>query len=280
MSTTTKRKLLAELRKLRTDRNLTQERVATDMEWSLSKVIRIENGAVKIAVSDLRSLLAYYGILDPGTVQELLNLARAAKQRMWCDNYRDAVSPQLLTYAGYETEATRIGWWQPILFPGLMQTEQYAHATLAGQGTNPAAVERQVQFRLERQRQLFTRATPAQLLFVLDESVLYRHPGGDDKTLVEQLDYAVEFAQAANIAVHVLPYTAGAHPGWNGEYIVVDYPGGQVLAGESCVATSTLVDDPAEASRFNGYLSDLVARSYDRAGSIELMRAAADEVRG
>src|SRR4030095_3104893 len=92
-----KRRLRAELRQLRLDRGLTQDQVATDMEWSLSKLIRIENGTVAISVSDLRSLLSYYGVHEQHRVDSLLELARAAKRRMWWDEYRNELSNQLLT---------------------------------------------------------------------------------------------------------------------------------------------------------------------------------------
>src|SRR3569833_301709 len=127
-----KRRLRAELRRLRTDRELTQELVATDMEWSLSKLIRIENGTVAISVSDLRSLLAYYAVHEQQRVDALLELARAAKRRMWWDEYRPYLQPSLLTFVGFESDATRIECFHPVLLPGLVQTEAYSRAVQSG----------------------------------------------------------------------------------------------------------------------------------------------------
>ena len=54
-----RRQLLAELRQLRPPHVVTQRQVADALDWSPSKVTRIENGSVSISVTDLRALLGY-----------------------------------------------------------------------------------------------------------------------------------------------------------------------------------------------------------------------------
>jgi hypothetical protein len=51
------------------------------MDWSASKVVRIETGAVGISVTDLRALLTYYEIKDERQTEELVELARAMRIR-------------------------------------------------------------------------------------------------------------------------------------------------------------------------------------------------------
>ena len=51
------------------------------MDWSLSKMLRIETGSVSISVTDLRVLLKYYNLGDKRRIEELIDLARAAKIR-------------------------------------------------------------------------------------------------------------------------------------------------------------------------------------------------------
>ena len=60
---------------------LTQKQVACAMDWSPSKMLRIETGVVSISITDLRALLTYYNIKDKRRTEELINLARAAKTR-------------------------------------------------------------------------------------------------------------------------------------------------------------------------------------------------------
>ena len=58
---------------------MTQEQVASAMDWSLSKVIRIEAGSVGISTNDLKALLRLYKISDDEQATELLALARASR---------------------------------------------------------------------------------------------------------------------------------------------------------------------------------------------------------
>lgn len=73
--------LRSELRNERKLAHLTQKQVARAMDWSLSKILRIETGSIGISVTDLRVLLNYYNLGDKRRVEELINLARAAKIR-------------------------------------------------------------------------------------------------------------------------------------------------------------------------------------------------------
>lgn len=76
-----RQRLLAELRNERKLARLTQRQVARAMDWSPSKMLRIETGVVGISVTDLRALLTYYNIDDKRQIEELVSLARAARTR-------------------------------------------------------------------------------------------------------------------------------------------------------------------------------------------------------
>jgi len=60
----------------RQDKGLTQEQVAAAMEWSLSKMNRIEKAKTGISANDLRVLLPLYGITGEERTEELFTLAR------------------------------------------------------------------------------------------------------------------------------------------------------------------------------------------------------------
>src|SRR6516164_2320550 len=91
-----RRRLRAELKKARQASGLTQDQVASEMDWSLSKIIRIENGANTISTNDLKMLLILYGIHDQGRTDELVEVAKASRQSSWWSKYRDFISPQYL----------------------------------------------------------------------------------------------------------------------------------------------------------------------------------------
>ena len=62
-----RRRLRAELRNARQEAGLTQEQVAEVMEWSPSKIIRIEAGSVGVCTNDMRALLRLYNVTDGQT---------------------------------------------------------------------------------------------------------------------------------------------------------------------------------------------------------------------
>ncbi len=80
--------LTTELKKIRRDLDLNQDEVAAALEWSPSKLLRIEGGGVGITTTDLRALLSYYGLTDPDQVGEFVELARGARRRGWWTSYK------------------------------------------------------------------------------------------------------------------------------------------------------------------------------------------------
>ncbi|MFC8845234.1 MULTISPECIES: helix-turn-helix domain-containing protein [unclassified Micromonospora] len=66
-----------ELARLREEHGLSLEAAAQWMDWSTSKLRRVELGAVGISVSDMRMLTALYQA-DPATAERLAEQARRA----------------------------------------------------------------------------------------------------------------------------------------------------------------------------------------------------------
>jgi transcriptional regulator with XRE-family HTH domain len=272
-----KRRLRAELRRLRRERELTQDLVAAEMEWSLSKLIRIENGTVAISVSDLRSLLAYYRVHDTKMVDDLLELARAAKRRMWWDEYRTSLPPQLLTYVGFEAEAIYIGEFAPVMFPALMQTRRYAVATSAlDDDVESPVVERRVEFRMRRQDELLNREDPPRLLAVLDESVLRRQPIHNDETLlVDQIEHTIEFAQRPYADVRIAPLSTGYHLGWEGEFALLEFG-----ADDGVLYRQQLLwEEPELVTSYREVLRRLADRTLQHDASLDFMRQVAGDLK-
>ena len=74
-----RQKIRTELRNARKRAGLTQKEVAAAMDWSASKMLRIEAGAVGLSTNDLRALLDCYNIDDRGHAEELLSLVRCSR---------------------------------------------------------------------------------------------------------------------------------------------------------------------------------------------------------
>jgi transcriptional regulator with XRE-family HTH domain len=73
------RRLRSELRNAREAMGMTQRDVAKAMDWSRSKLIGMESGAVKTSITDLRALLDHYGV-DSAQIASLVDIARAPRE--------------------------------------------------------------------------------------------------------------------------------------------------------------------------------------------------------
>src|ERR1700761_1645897 len=115
--------LRSTLIRLRKEMRLTQEQVAEDLEWSPSKLIRVEGGRSSITKTDLDALLTLYGIgTDDDEREQLQDLNRAARERAWWDSYKSSdISSAVLNFTGYEAGATFIRQFINNVVPGLLQ---------------------------------------------------------------------------------------------------------------------------------------------------------------
>jgi transcriptional regulator with XRE-family HTH domain len=216
-------RLTRELRRIRKDAGMTQDQVAEAMDWSLSKLIRVEGGGVSISTNDLKSLLRLYKITDEDRVNEFVTLARAAKQRPWFNAFRDVASPQFLTFVGYESAAYIVRQFEPTLIPGLLQTEEYARAVTYEYA--PDRVDKLVEIRMRRQELV---DEPRRLFFfIMDEAAIRRQVGApiNPGVMRRQLRQLVETARQPNVTIEVVPFSVGVHPGMKGPFTVLEFPG-------------------------------------------------------
>jgi transcriptional regulator with XRE-family HTH domain len=230
-----RRRLRVELRRARQEAKLTQEAVAAEMDWSLSKIIRIETGAVGISTNDLTALLRLYGIDSEERKDELIALARAARQQSWWSKYRGGVSPAHFQYLEYEADASVIRQYEALLIPGLLQTEEYATAAIhqyrgrhPGRSQQPAGrlspktIKTRVEIRMKRQ-QLLQRLDPPSLFFVLDEAVMLRTIG-DENLGRSQIARLITMANMPNVTIQIVPFTVGMYVGMAENYTIFSFP--------------------------------------------------------
>jgi transcriptional regulator with XRE-family HTH domain len=223
--TTTRRRLRAELRRLRLAKGLSVENVTNEVEWSTSKLVRIEGGQVGISVSDLNALLQVYDVVDPAQQEELRALARGSRQRTWWSAYQRFLAPSYQEFIGAEADATRIRHYHPTAVPGLLQTTAYAQAMVAAASLEPVSDEvaqALVEVRQNRKQHVLDRSTPPDFTVILDEAVL-RRPVGGPAAMREQLDYLMRVAERDTVTLMVIPFSAGPHPGLAGAFALFSY---------------------------------------------------------
>jgi transcriptional regulator with XRE-family HTH domain len=254
--TTTRRRLRAELRRLRLAKGLSVEDVTNEVEWSTSKLVRIEGGQVGISVSDLNALLAVYDVDDAAQQEELRALARASRQRTWWSAYQRFLSPSYQEFIGAESDAIRIRHYHPTMVPGLLQTPAYAQAIIEATALEPVPddlAQARLEIRQNRKQHVLERPKPPDFTVILDEAVL-RRPVGTAAAMREQLDYLLRVAARDSVTLMVLPFSAGPHAGLAGAFALFGYDdpaNDDVLCLETASGNILVKDDQDLIKRYS-----------------------------
>ena len=275
-----RRRLRTELRTARLNKELTQEQVANSMVWSLSKMNRIEKAKSGISINDLKALLSLYDITDEEQKDELIALARAARQSPWWSRYRDVAPTTLLELIDYESAASAVSQFETMFVPGILQTDEYASAVLQVFYDENSAAERLVELRTKR-RDLLTSENAPKFSFVLDESVIHRRVGSPAITS-KQLMHLVNVAELSNVTIQVVPFTAGLHPGMRGPFEAVEFedtPDENVVFLEG-PRGDFISDDPKETDIYLKAFKRITEKSLSPADSMGRLLRAAGEVAG
>ncbi len=220
------KRLLTELRQTRDGLGLSQQAVAEAMDWSVSKLIRIEKGENKISVTDVQALLFHYGVRDDARVAEIVGITRAIRQSKsaWMERYRGSFSEQFAKFLEMETSAIRIRQCQLNVVPGLVQVPEYALELVTAYGLSGAAADRGVEIRMHRQSVLDPDGP--EIFLALDESVLHRMIGGE-AVLRKQLLRIKEVAALSHVTIQILPFSAGIHPAMKGSFAILEFSEGE-----------------------------------------------------
>ena len=275
--------LRTELVRLRKEGGLTQEQVAAELEWSPSKLIRVEGGRSSITKVDLDALLAKYGVTSESTRERLQALNRGARERAWWDEYRDDVAEPYLKYVGFEAGASFIRQYESVFVPGTLQTSEYAEAVTVGLA-DPVRIASLVGIRRRRQLELAQRSVPPRRYYVVDEAVIRRHVGisKDPAIMPNQLRSIADRAEKdALVTVRVIPFARGAHRGLLGPFTLLEFDAGlpdvlYIDAGRGEFASMVAGGDAVADYRddFEALLEDALSAEK----TIELLRTVAEEL--
>lgn len=224
--TVRRRRLAAELRRLRERAELTLEEARGRLGWSIAKLSRIETARQGITVKDLDKVLDLYGLEDTDRRATLKALARNARTRGWWDAYADSLPTDYANYIALEAEAAAMRSFSVHMFHGLLQTPEYAREIITSALmalVPPAEVERRVEVRTTRQRILTRNDTPLRFWGVIDEAVLH-HMVGSTEVMRGQFEYLIQMAERPNVQLQVLPYGKAAHPATAGAFDILEFP--------------------------------------------------------
>ncbi|WP_343449938.1 DUF5753 domain-containing protein [Micromonospora oryzae] len=200
-------------------------------------------------------------------------LGREAAE-LWPEPFRRRDLPWFRKWAELEQVAISIRSYQPLLVPGLLQTEAYARAVLSTGGLlPPAEVERIVAGRLDRQAILDAEAPP-RLVAVIDEVVL-RRVVGDRAVMAGQVAHLAALAGREHVQVRVIPAENPWHTGLAGPFVLAGLPDGTELAYFDNQLRGQVVSDPVDVASLGRRWESVTGEALPRRQSIELIREVA-----
>ena len=266
-----RRRLGAELRRLREAAGLTIDRVAEELECSPSKVSRIETGQVSATPRDVRDMLGLYRV-DDARLEAMVQVAREARQRGWWQKFVD-VPDGVPAYVGLEAAATSIDVYMSLIVPALLQTPDYARAVIAAVRPDlPASeIDRRVELRLRRQ-ELLDQERPPVMRVLLDDTLL-RRPVGGPAVLAAQRRRLLADADRPAITIQVLDVAAGAHAGMDGPFTIFGFPAPaerDVVALDSA-ADALYLEGPEDVARYRRVFELLLPAALPPEASAQLI---------
>jgi hypothetical protein len=219
--TARRRRLSIELKKLRENNSLTCAQVGAALDWSGSKVNRMETGSGRVQPSDVDALCRFYDTTDE--LREFLkSLARQAKTRGWWQVHGSGVPEWFSIYIGLEQDASTLRQYQCEVLPGLVQAEAYVRELhTSGSYMSPEDIDRAVRVRLERQAMLNGPEAPDSW-FIVNEGAV-RRIVGDRELMRTQLEHMLEVVEQPNVTLQVLPFDAGTCP-TTGSFTMLGFP--------------------------------------------------------
>jgi transcriptional regulator with XRE-family HTH domain len=254
----------AELRAWREFRGMSQSQLADAINYAESTVAMIETGQRKARAEFVER--CDKALQTGGALKRLLKeLVERELVPDWMDRWRTI-----------ESRATALNSFEPLVFPGLLQTAGYARPLFEKNGqVNTVDIDAQVNARLERQKVL-TRDDPPMFVAVIDERVLH-HAIGGPKVMHEQLTHVVELCnERSDIVVQVIPKDVGAYAGMAGPFVIATMDGDEFVYLDTALY-GQVAESPHDLAIVKRIWESLRAEALPRTASLNLITEVAKQ---
>lgn len=225
------------LQYLRKRTGLNQQQLGDAIGYSLEQVASVEQG--RRPAKAAFTAAAERALEAGGVLEALQGEVDRAKLPRFFRNFA-LIEAQVVSRFSYD----------PLLVPGLLQTEAYARALFAGHcpPLSEEIIDQHTEARLSRQK-LLTRVSLAELSFIIGEEAL-RNPVGDTEVMCGQWQHLLEVGALRNVELQVMPAAGGFHSGLNGPFVVLETKEHQHLGYIESQEVGCVVHDPAQVSAF------------------------------
>jgi transcriptional regulator with XRE-family HTH domain len=217
--TVRQRELGRRLREQRLEHELTVEDVAEKLLCSATKISRLETGTRRPSLRDVRDLCGLYDV-DKDTADELMELAKGAREQAWWTQYEDL---KLDPYLGLEEVATAITSFTTFYLPALLQTEEYTREVIkkVAPKMDPDIYRQRVEVRMRRQ-EVLERDNRPRYRVLLDESVL-RRPVGGPALMAAQIKKILQAEREGKASIQIIPFDSGVLAAEDSNFVLLEF---------------------------------------------------------
>ncbi|MBP2340743.1 transcriptional regulator with XRE-family HTH domain [Saccharothrix coeruleofusca] len=262
---------LAHYRKLS---GLTLAKAADGTGITRAKVGHMETGRYQQFPDDVAKLMTFYGA-DRKDVDRLASLAGSSEGRSWWAPWSHLVPDWFKTFVGLEGLAEAEFCFEPMVLPGLLQTEEYAQAITDATGfVRRDHSERFVSFRVTRAKRL-TEPKPLELRAVIGEAAL-RLEVGTPEVRQEQYRHLVNLGKRRNVTIQVLRPEDGPHAATSGGFFVLDFAQAQSVAYAERLDGAVYVQDQDDVRTYKMAVDNLRSVALSPQQSLVLIRSLVD----
>ncbi|GAA3132449.1 helix-turn-helix domain-containing protein [Streptosporangium carneum] len=249
--------LAAELRRLRDQAGWTQEQLAEAISYSAALVGLVETAKRNPSREFVERCDRMLN--TGGTLMRVWPLLSQAAYPLW-----------FRSWVEIERRAHTLKNWQPLVFPGLLQTPDYARALLRGRrAVAEERVEELVAARIERQS-LLHGVNPPLLWAVLDESMLYRRIGSPE-IMRGQIAAVMAAMENRHVSVQIMPGDVTVTAGLSGAFVIASVEGAPDAAYVDCAAEGRVTDHPRDVAEIRMRYEELRTEAMSPRASIDLM---------
>ncbi|HEX6075974.1 MAG TPA: helix-turn-helix transcriptional regulator [Micromonosporaceae bacterium] len=271
-----RRRLARELRQRRLKAGISVDKAARAAGVAKSTLQRWEATESSVQLSAVALLLRFYGA-DEAEIDTLSEVARDARRRGWWLPWNDVIPSWAVTYIGLESEAAEVMEFQPLLVPGLLQTEGYAEAIFraAHPDESDEHIKRRVELRMLRQQ----REDDVKLSVVIGEGAL-RIPVGGSDVMRLQHQRLIEVANEGRYNLHVLPATAREHASMMCGFIMLRFrePVDVPLVYLEAQAVSLYLEEEADIEHYASLYEHLSAVALSVRDSVRMISEIAETI--
>ncbi len=238
---------------------LTQEQLAERLTYSIASVASIEQG---------RRMPTAHFVERAEEVLDAFGVLRAMVRHV---GRQPGLAAWFRAWAQLESTAVGLCTYECRVVPGLLQTEAYARAVMLNVPPPPTEAElrERITARMDRQK-LLTRRPPIAFSFIVEESVLLRHTGGEHAT-GDLLDHLLACVELWNVELQIMPLRQPDHAGADGPMRLLETPDHKWLGYSEGQKTGQLLSDPKAISVMQMRYAKMRSQALSPADSADLL---------